>query len=46
MNRLKQLRESKGMTQQELADLVGVLSRTVRRWEQNANESRYVKPKH
>lgn len=37
MNRLKQLRESKGMTQQELADLVGVLSRTVRRWEQNAN---------
>lgn len=24
MNRLKQLRESKGMTQQELADLIGV----------------------
>lgn len=33
MNRLKQLRESKGMTQQELADLVGVHYRTLQNWE-------------
>lgn len=33
MNRLKQLRESKGMTQQELADLVGVAEKTVNHWE-------------
>lgn len=33
MNRLKQLRKSKGMTQQELADLVGVAEKTVNRWE-------------
>ena len=33
MNRLKQLRKSKGMTQQELADLMGVSKRTVVNWE-------------
>lgn len=33
MNRLKQLRESKGMTQQELADLVGVTKEAVIHWE-------------
>ena len=33
MNRLKQLRESKGMTQQELADLVGVTKRAIIHWE-------------
>lgn len=29
MNRLKQLRKSKGMTQQELADLIGVSNKTI-----------------
>ena len=33
MNRLKQLRESKGMTQQELADVVGVTKGAVIHWE-------------
>lgn len=33
MNRLKQLRESKGMTQQELADMVGVTKGAVIHWE-------------
>lgn len=33
MKRLKQLRESKGMTQQELADLVGVTKGAVLHWE-------------
>ncbi|VUX09919.1 helix-turn-helix domain-containing protein [Streptococcus vestibularis] len=33
MNRLKQLRESKGMTQQELADMVGVTKGAVLHWE-------------
>lgn len=33
MNRVKQLRESKGMTQQELADLVGVTKGAVIYWE-------------
>lgn len=33
MNRLKQLRESKGMTQQGLADLVGVTKGAVIHWE-------------
>ena len=32
MNRLKQLRELKGMTQQELADLVGVTKGAVIQW--------------
>lgn len=41
MNRLKQLRESKGMTQQELADLVGVTKRTYIYWEQG---ERQIKP--
>ena len=33
MNRLKELRKSKGMTQQELADVVGVHYRTLQNWE-------------
>lgn len=33
MNRLKQLRESRKMTQAELADLIGVTKRTVINWE-------------
>lgn len=33
MNKLKQLRESKGMTRQELADMVGVAKRVVLHWE-------------
>ena len=33
MNRLKQLRKSKGMTQQELADLVGVTKGAIIHWE-------------
>lgn len=33
MNRLKKLRESKGMTQQELADMVGVTKGAVIHWE-------------
>lgn len=33
MNRLKQLRESKGMAQQELSDLVGVTKEAVIHWE-------------
>lgn len=33
MNRLKQLRESKGMAQQELADMVGVTKGAVLHWE-------------
>ena len=41
MNRLKQLRESKGMTQQEIADIVGVTKRTYIYWEQG---ERQIKP--
>ena len=33
MNRLKQLRKSRGMTQAELADLIGVTKRTIIHWE-------------
>lgn len=33
MNRLKQLRESKGITQAEFADLMGVSKRAVANWE-------------
>lgn len=33
MNRLKQLRESKGMTQKELADLVGMTKEAISHWE-------------
>ena len=42
MNRLKQLRESKGMTQQELADVVGVHYRTLQNWE-NGNAQIFPK---
>jgi len=38
-NRLKQTRETLGLTQQELADLAGVSLRTITRWEgQSSNE--------
>ena len=33
MDRLKQLRESRKMTQAELADLIGVTKRTIIHWE-------------
>lgn len=33
MNRLKELRKSRKMTQAELADLIGVTNRTIIRWE-------------
>lgn len=41
MNRLKELRQSKNKTQQELADLVGVTKRTYIYWEQG---ERQIKP--
>lgn len=33
MNRLKQLRKQKKLTQEELAELIGVTKRTVSHWE-------------
>lgn len=42
MNRLKELRKSKGMTQQELADVVGVHYRTLQNWE-NGNSQIFPK---
>lgn len=42
MNKLKQLRKSKGMTQQELADVVGVHYRTLQNWE---NGNAHIFPK-
>lgn len=33
MNRLKQLRKQKKLTQEELADLIGVTKRTIIHWE-------------
>ena len=41
MNRLKELRKQKGLTQQELADKISVSKITVLRWE---NEERQIKP--
>lgn len=41
MNRLKELRKEKGLTQVELADIVNVSKITVLRWE---NEERQIKP--
>lgn len=41
MNRLKQLRESKGMTQQELAEAVSIPKRTIQRLENNESQ---IKP--
>ena len=41
MNRLKQLRESKGMTQQELAEAVSIPKRTIQRLE---NSESQIKP--
>lgn len=41
MNRLKQLRESKGMTQQELAEAVNIPKRTIQRLE---NSESQIKP--
>ena len=41
MNRLKELRKQKGLTQQELADEISVSKITVLRWE---NEERQIKP--
>lgn len=41
MNRIKQLRKSKGMTQQELADAVSIQKRTIQRLENNESQ---IKP--
>lgn len=41
MNRLKELRQSKKKTQQEIADIVGVTKRTYIYWEQG---ERQIKP--
>lgn len=41
MNRLKQLRKSKGMTQQELAEAVSIPKRTIQRLE---NSESQIKP--
>lgn len=41
MNRLKELRQSKNKTQQEMADIVGVTKRTYIYWEQG---ERQIKP--
>ena len=41
MNRLKELRKQKGLTQQGLADEISVSKITVLRWE---NEERHIKP--
>lgn len=41
MNRLKELRQSKKKTQQEMADIVGVTKRTYIYWEQG---ERQIKP--
>ena len=41
MNRLKELRKQKGLTQQGLADEISVSKITVLRWE---NEERQIKP--
>lgn len=38
MNRLKQLRESKGMTRVELAELMDVTKLTILNWELGTNE--------
>lgn len=38
MNRLKQLRKSRKMKQTELADLIGVASRTILNWEHGTHE--------
>lgn len=39
--RLKQLRERRGFTQDQLADMVGVKERTVSRWETGASRGLY-----
>ena len=41
MNRLKELRKQKGLTQQGLADKISVSKITILRWE---NEERQIKP--
>lgn len=37
-NRLRQLRESRGITQEELADFVGVAKQQIWRWESGKND--------
>ncbi|MBF8970178.1 helix-turn-helix transcriptional regulator [Streptococcus mitis] len=41
MNRLKELRTEKKLTQKELADIIGVSKITILRWE---NDERQIKP--
>ena len=38
MNRLKQLRKEKGLTQQELSEAIAAPSRTIQRWENGENQ--------
>lgn len=41
MNRLKELRKEKKLTQQELADKMGVTKRTIQKWEKGESQ---IKP--
>lgn len=38
MNRLKQLRKEKGLTQQELSEAIAAPARTIQRWENGENQ--------
>lgn len=46
MNRLKQLRGSKGMTRVELAELMNVTKLTVLNWEHGTHEIKEFRTKH
>ena len=38
MNRLKQLRKEKGLTQQELSEVIAVSCRTIQNWENGESQ--------
>lgn len=44
MNRFKQLRKSKGMTQSELAKEIKVSEKTISRWEKEETLMKAIKP--